>query len=89
MCFDGFDSLFGLTCPRKVEERLFRVPRDAFESHSQYFRDLFSSKGTTPTGDINEPIYLEGIEVNAFRDILRLLYPPYVHSHTTTTTNGC
>ncbi|KAL5519553.1 hypothetical protein ACEPAH_1236 [Sanghuangporus vaninii] len=63
----------------KVEDRLFRVPKDPFENQSEHFRRLFAnvptSTATKPARDIDEPIFLPGVEKDAFRDLLRLLYP--------------
>ena len=62
----------------KVEDQLFRVPKDAFESQSEQFRKLFANVPGGLDGNIDEPIFLDGVEKDAFRNLLRLMYPPYV-----------
>lgn len=67
---------------RKVEDKLFRVPRYALEEQSEFFRKLFIPKSQTSsknvTKDVNEPIFLEEVEKDAFRNLLHLLYPSCV-----------
>ena len=65
----------------KVGNRLFRVPRDAFEKQSEYFKRRFSEHPQSSiSGDVEGRLDLTGIEEDAFTDLLRLLYPPYVLS---------
>ncbi|OCB87074.1 hypothetical protein A7U60_g5809 [Sanghuangporus baumii] len=72
------DTFFFSLVTFRVEDRLFRVPKDPFENQSEHFRKLFANvpTGTKPVRDIDEPIFLPGIDKDAFRDLLRLLYPP-------------
>ncbi|KAL5494657.1 hypothetical protein ACEPAI_118 [Sanghuangporus weigelae] len=73
------DTFFFSLVTFRVEDRLFRVPKDPFENQSEHFRKLFANVptryGTNPARDIDEPIFLPGVEKDAFRDLLRLLYP--------------
>ncbi|KAL5533633.1 hypothetical protein ACEPAG_93 [Sanghuangporus baumii] len=74
------DTFFFSLVTFRVEDRLFRVPKDPFENQSEHFRKLFANvstrTGTEMARDIDEPIFLPGVEKDAFRDLLRLLYPP-------------
>ena len=77
-------NCFRLICVspvNKVEDQLFRIPRRPLEEQSEFFRELFASKSRSDTkgaiNDISEPIFLEGVEKNVFKDLLHLLYPPY------------
>ncbi|KLO09622.1 hypothetical protein SCHPADRAFT_833759, partial [Schizopora paradoxa] len=62
-----------------VQDVLFRVPVEPFETRSQAFRDMFSlpSGDETPTEGTSDdsPIVLEGIAVDDFRALLKFLYP--------------
>ncbi|KLO09626.1 hypothetical protein SCHPADRAFT_833766, partial [Schizopora paradoxa] len=70
-----------------VQDVLFRVPVEPFETRSEVFRDMFS----LPNGDEaskegtsdDSPIVLEGVAVDDFRALLKFLYPK---KRTTTTT---
>ena len=61
-----------------VEDYLFKVPRDPFETESTVFRDMF----LLPTGDFHteegtsddNPIYLEGVKKDEFELLLRVLF---------------
>ncbi|KAL5494656.1 hypothetical protein ACEPAI_117 [Sanghuangporus weigelae] len=74
------DTFFFSLVTFRVEDRLFRVPKDPFENQSEHFRKLFANvptrTGTNPARDIDEPIFLPGIDKSAFQNLLRLLYPP-------------
>ncbi|KAF8548457.1 hypothetical protein OG21DRAFT_1449080 [Imleria badia] len=62
----------------RVEDSLFKVPRDPFELESTVFRDMF----LLPTGDLHReegtsddnPIYLEGIQKDEFEQLLGVLF---------------
>ena len=64
---------------RKVEDVLYRVPRDHFERQSDVFRDLFQlpiPAGTLPDGSSDEqPLLLEGICKEDFKQLLRIMFP--------------
>lgn len=71
------DFYFSLVTFR-VEDRLFRVPRHAFEEESEVFRSMFS----LPQGSLlvdgmsNEnPIHLPGVTVKDFACLINVLYP--------------
>ncbi|KAH8117107.1 hypothetical protein DFH11DRAFT_1152839 [Phellopilus nigrolimitatus] len=65
----------------KVEDCLFRVPQQGFESQSEVFKTMF----TLPSGEDTEqdgcsddrPLVLEGIKADDFRAFLKLLYPQF------------
>ncbi|KAL5507223.1 hypothetical protein ACEPAH_6679 [Sanghuangporus vaninii] len=65
----------------KVENYLFRVPRHEFEQQSTVFHDMF---GSPPVGgkenmegeSDNNPILLDSVSRDAFKLLLKLLYPP-------------
>ncbi|KAI5117709.1 hypothetical protein M0805_003198 [Coniferiporia weirii] len=60
----------------QVEDCLFRVPPSAFVEQSQVFRDMFSIPTNGEEGNsAKNPIYLAGVKLNVFRDLLELLYP--------------
>lgn len=71
---------------KKVQDCLFRVPRHGFEEHSEVFRDMFSmpavcdSEGEEGGSDEN-PIRIDGVDRQSFKDFLAVLYPPYVLSY--------
>ncbi|KIJ12540.1 hypothetical protein PAXINDRAFT_136955 [Paxillus involutus ATCC 200175] len=62
-----------------VEDCLLRVPRDPLQSQSPVFRDMF----LLPVGDQGEaeglsdakPIRLEGVKLDDFEQLLKVLYP--------------
>ncbi|KAH8117106.1 hypothetical protein DFH11DRAFT_1579276 [Phellopilus nigrolimitatus] len=70
----------------KVEDCLFRVPREGFEEQSDVFKTMF----TLPSGGAAEldgcsddhPVLLEGISVDDFRTFLKVLYPRPFRSRT-------
>ncbi|KAL5533632.1 hypothetical protein ACEPAG_92 [Sanghuangporus baumii] len=74
------DMFFFSLVSFRVEDRLFRVPKGPFENQSEHFRKLFANvptrAGMKLARDIDEPIFLPGIEKNAFQNLLRLLFPP-------------
>ncbi|KLO09627.1 hypothetical protein SCHPADRAFT_558658 [Schizopora paradoxa] len=63
----------------EVQDVLFRVPVEPFETRSEVFRDMFSlpSGNETPTEGTSDdsPIVLEGVVVEDFRALLKFLYP--------------
>jgi len=66
----------------KVENVLFKVPRRAFEEHSDVFRAMFTLPPGQETGidglSDDRPLLLEGIKRDDFRSFLRALYPPCI-----------
>ena len=66
----------------KVQDCLFRVPRHGFEEHSEVFHNMFSMPaGHFTEGDMEgesdeNPIRLDGVDKQSFRDFLMVLYPP-------------
>jgi len=65
----------------QVEDTLYRVPRHPFEQESEVFRDMFGLpivKGAIPDGLSDEqPLHLEGIMKEDFRQLLRIMFPRY------------
>jgi hypothetical protein len=63
----------------QVENTLFRVPRHHFEQESEVFRDMFQlpiAEDTTPDGCSDEqPLRLDGILKQDFRQLLRVMFP--------------
>jgi len=61
----------------RVENRIFRVPRDLLELYSDVFKDMFSlpkSDNEPPDGERNnKPLVLEGIQKDDFRTFLTVL----------------
>jgi len=61
----------------RVENRIFKVPRELFELYSEVFRDMFDlpkSKNDVPDGERdNKPLVLEGIHKEDFRAFLTAL----------------
>ncbi|KAJ3849332.1 hypothetical protein EV368DRAFT_47507 [Lentinula lateritia] len=68
----------------KVEHVLFKVPTDALTAESEVFRDLLKlppvPSNTEGLSDEN-PIHLEGVLSNDFRQLLRILCPRLVHQN--------
>ena len=68
----------------QVEDMLFRVPRRYFEQESEIFRTMFQlpvANDTAPDGSSNEqPLLLEGVNKEDFRQLLRVMFPEYVDS---------
>lgn len=64
---------------KQVQNTLFRVPFEVFETRSEVFRDMFSlpvGAVTATNGKSDDsPIVLEGVEAKDFKALLRLLYP--------------
>jgi hypothetical protein len=71
----------------QVEDTLFRVPRRYFEQESEIFRTMFQlpvAKGIAPDGSSNEqPLLLEGVNKEDFRQLLRVMFPECVDSRHT------
>ncbi|KAH9486151.1 hypothetical protein JR316_0000215 [Psilocybe cubensis] len=74
------DSLYNLDLVSfRVENTVFRVPKQAFDLEETIFKDMFALPA--PVSEIQEgssneyPIYLEGIEADDFRSFLRVLCP--------------
>lgn len=67
---------------------VFRVPRHGFEEHSEVFRNMFSmpngrgleEDSEQEGGSDENAIRIDGVDKQAFKDLLTLLYPPYVFS---------
>ncbi|TFK74693.1 hypothetical protein BDN72DRAFT_893031 [Pluteus cervinus] len=61
----------------QVGNHLFKVPRYQLEAESEYFRDLFTVRDHDKVGSEAEeqPLRLYGLEGDAFRQLLRVLYP--------------
>ncbi|KAI0763125.1 hypothetical protein BD413DRAFT_643822 [Trametes elegans] len=69
-----------------VEDQLFKVPKRNFVDDSEVFRDMFSLPiwGTTAEGQTDEePLLLEGVEIDDFYVFLRVMFDPYyLHEET-------
>lgn len=69
-----------------MEDCLFRVPRATIETESRIFSDMFQMPqplaGLCESDDKNrsveeeQPIELQQVSKEAFRDLLSLIYPP-------------
>jgi len=64
-----------------VEDRLYKVPRCYFEQESEVFRDMFtlpvSVKTVADGSSDSNPLRLEGIDKNDFKQLLRVIYPSH------------
>lgn len=63
----------------QVQDRLFRVPRHTLEAQSVVFQDMFSFP-PPPDAEVEgssdeHPIRLDGVTVDEFRHLLKVLYP--------------
>ncbi|KAF6760920.1 hypothetical protein DFP72DRAFT_881796 [Ephemerocybe angulata] len=59
----------------KVENSLFKVPRDRFIAQSEVFAGMFGYESGEGRSDKN-PIVLEGYKVDDFNALLKAIYPP-------------
>ncbi|KAF6750639.1 hypothetical protein DFP72DRAFT_909703 [Ephemerocybe angulata] len=59
----------------KVENSLFKVPRDRFIAQSEVFAGMFGYESVEGGSDEN-PIVLEGYKVDDFNALLKAIYPP-------------
>ncbi|KLO10758.1 hypothetical protein SCHPADRAFT_999369 [Schizopora paradoxa] len=63
----------------RVEDRLFRIPQELLETHSEVFRTMFTLPTGQDGGDSGEgrseskPLYLEGVKKTDFRNFLQVL----------------
>lgn len=66
----------------KIEDCLFRVPRHQFEQHSEVLRNMLSTPmgcdSVRGGGTDENPIHITGVDKQAFKHFLTILYPPYV-----------
>ncbi|KAF9239120.1 hypothetical protein BU15DRAFT_62137 [Melanogaster broomeanus] len=62
-----------------VEDCLFRVPREPFESQSPVFRDMFllpvGEEGEEEGLNDSKPIRLEGVKLGDFEQLMKALFP--------------
>ena len=69
----------------QVEDTLFRVHRRYFEQESEVFRAMFQlpvGNGVVADGSSDEqPLRLEGVKKEDFRQLLRIMFPECVNSH--------
>ena len=67
---------------QKVENTLFRIPKNGFQVADSFFETIFSlpqPKGTIVEGsDDTYPLPLDGVSKAYFRGFLRVLYPLWV-----------
>ena len=59
----------------KVEDRLFKVPRQLLTRESPVFEGMFSMESEAEGKDDDHPIVLEGYESRDFSSLLKLLLP--------------
>ncbi len=82
-----------LPCRRcsQVENRLFKVPRELFETYSEVFQNMFSLPGASDSnsdapqdgdGD-DKPLFLDGIKKEDFRSFLTVLSARHYEAVTT------
>ena len=68
-----------LTDRRKVEGRLFKFPRRAFETQSEVFLNMFASsppEGQPPDGSSDDnPLLLDGYTQHDFKALLKVMLP--------------
>lgn len=65
----------------KVEDHLFKVPARNFMTESEVFETMFKLPQTPDTAadgfSDDQPLRLEGIKSDDFRQLLRVMYPRY------------
>jgi hypothetical protein len=69
----------------KVENRLFKVPARNFITESEVFETMFKLPQNPDVGadglSNNQPLRLDGIKMDDFRQLLRVMYPRYETDH--------
>jgi hypothetical protein len=69
----------------KVEDRLFKVPARNFITESEVFETMFKlpqNPDVKADGlSNNQPLRLEGVKSDDFRQLLRVMYPRYETDH--------